>query len=278
MSNIKTSGDTSGPTGPTGLADNYRIAASGTNVWLGDNGAVSFGIDGATPKSSFESSGAEFTPVDFSDNEINAILTKGMDPDGEQLRRVVEVAAAVARLQVPQEKKGAVVKPDRVIKPDRETPKSDMILYARSLEDELSKLARGAKWRLRVYRCLRFALLAASIVTPGTAIMSAPKAATIASALVVFICEGVLQITHINDRAVLDIRRLTGLGREYRMYRTRVGDYGGRNRDVLFVRRVEEIRARGDGRILEVLQQTFSSVGESASSAAKESPSGGNSR
>lgn len=53
------------------------------------------------------------------------------------------------------------------------------------------------------------------------------------------------------------MQRLGQLGREYRMFRTRAGDYEAGDRLSLFVKRIEEIRSENDGAVLNVLKQTF---------------------
>jgi hypothetical protein len=129
--------------------------------------------------------------------------------------------------------------------------------YLRGIEEELATRDRAAKVRLWIYRFLRFAMLSASAATPVLALLHAPAVATAVVGAVVLLAEGAIQITRVQDRALLDTERASKLGREYRMYRTAKGDYATGNRFALLVPRVEELRADNDLQVLEVLQRTF---------------------
>jgi hypothetical protein len=131
--------------------------------------------------------------------------------------------------------------------------------YLEELEREVTAVAKAARRRLAIYRILRFAALAASAVTPAVALLNAATWITAGVGTVAFLSEGSIQLTRINERAVLDTRRVTALSREFRMYRTRVGEYASGNTFTLLVKRVEEIREQNDSERLDVVQQSFGS-------------------
>ncbi|MFG1799408.1 DUF4231 domain-containing protein [Micromonospora carbonacea] len=131
--------------------------------------------------------------------------------------------------------------------------------YLEELEREVTAVAKAARRRLAIYRILRFAALAASAVTPAVALLDAAPWITASVGTVAFLSEGSIQLTRINERAVLDTRRVTALSREFRMYRTRVGEYASGDTFTLLVKRVEEIREQNDSERLDVVQQSFGS-------------------
>jgi hypothetical protein len=129
--------------------------------------------------------------------------------------------------------------------------------YLAELENEITSVAKAARRRLIAYRFLRFAALASSAVTPAVALLNAAALITAGIGTVAFLCEGTIQLTRINERAVLDTKRISRLSREFRMYRTQVGDYSSGNTFTLLVKRVEEIREQNDNERLDVVQQSF---------------------
>ncbi|WP_433361695.1 DUF4231 domain-containing protein [Actinoplanes sp. CA-142083] len=149
---------------------------------------------------------------------------------------------------------GNVVKPH-----EGATEEADQAqLYLSDLERELSAVSMHARRRLLTYRLLRFLALAASAVTPAVALLDAAPFITATIGTVAFLSEGAIQLTRINERAVLDTKRATALNREFRMYRTKVGDYETADRSfTLLVKRVEEIREANDNERLAVVQQSF---------------------
>jgi hypothetical protein len=165
--------------------------------------------------------------------------------------------------QPPEQPDGSSVDSDVGIKTDDLVVTSDAVDaeeaagYLRGIEKELATRERAAKVRLWTYRFLRFAMLVASAATPILALLHAPAVATAAVGAVVVLAEGAIQITRVQDRALLDTVRVSKLGREHRMYRTAKGDYATGDRFALLVSRVEELRADNDLQVLEVLQRTF---------------------
>jgi hypothetical protein len=131
--------------------------------------------------------------------------------------------------------------------------------YLRGLEIEIRVVAWAARRRLFAYRGLRFVVLATSATTPALALLRATPLVTASAAAIAFLAEGAIQLTRLNDRAVLDSRRVTCLSREFRMFRTQVGDYAERDSFTRLVRRVEEIREEIDGQHLTVVQESFGS-------------------
>lgn len=129
--------------------------------------------------------------------------------------------------------------------------------YIAELEDEIRRLEVVARRRLRIYRSLRFTVLTASAVTPALALLAAPNWLTAAAGAVAFLSEGTIQLTRMHDRALLDTKRVSLLGREFRMYRTQVGDYESGDTLRLLVQKVEAIREESDREVLGVLQQSF---------------------
>ncbi|TCB92102.1 DUF4231 domain-containing protein [Micromonospora zingiberis] len=129
--------------------------------------------------------------------------------------------------------------------------------YLSELENEITAVAKAARRRLVIYRTLRFAALAASAVTPAVALLNAATWITAGVGTVAFLSEGAIQLTRLNERAVLDTRRVSSLSREFRMYRTSVGDYASGNNYTLLVQRIEEIREKNDNERLDVVQQSF---------------------
>jgi hypothetical protein len=129
--------------------------------------------------------------------------------------------------------------------------------YLESLETELTGVAKSARRRLVAYRLLRFAALAASAVTPAAALLNAAPWATAGIGTVAFLSEGSIQLTRLNDRAVLDTKRVQALSRQFRMYRTRVADYSAGDPFELLVQRIEQIREENDAEGLNVVQQSF---------------------
>ncbi|WBB74383.1 DUF4231 domain-containing protein [Micromonospora sp. WMMD1128] len=129
--------------------------------------------------------------------------------------------------------------------------------YLSELENEITAVAKAARRRLVVYRTLRFAALAASAVTPAVALLNAATWITAGVGTVAFLSEGAVQLTRLNERAVLDTRRVSSLSREFRMYRMSVGDYASENNYTLLVQRIEEIREKNDNERLDVVQQSF---------------------
>jgi hypothetical protein len=129
--------------------------------------------------------------------------------------------------------------------------------YIVELEEEIRRLEVVARRRLRAYRSLRFAVLMASAVTPALALLAAPNWLTAAAGAVAFLSEGTIQLTRMHDRALLDIKRVSLLGREFRMYRTQVGNYESGDTLRLLVQSVEAIREESDREVLGVLQQSF---------------------
>jgi transcriptional regulator with XRE-family HTH domain len=130
--------------------------------------------------------------------------------------------------------------------------------YLSNLEGELALVTKHAKRRLLAYRALRFVALVASAVTPAVALLKAAPLLTAGIAALAFLSEGSIQLTRVNDRAVLDTRRVNALNREHRLYRTKVGDYEkAANPFTLLVKRVEAIREENENEQLAVVQQTF---------------------
>lgn len=139
-----------------------------------------------------------------------------------------------------------------------DTVSDEQVRYLQSLEDEVTLVGQDARRRLVGYRLLRFAALAASAVTPAVALLDAAPLITAAIGTVALLCEGAIQLTRINERAVLDTKRVSHLNREFRMFRTRVGDYEDATTNFsLLVQRVEQIREAGDEERLTVVQQSF---------------------
>ncbi|WP_177320484.1 SLATT domain-containing protein [Lentzea waywayandensis] len=140
--------------------------------------------------------------------------------------------------------------------------------YVADLQAEVSGLERASKRRLLAYRTLRFLVLTTSAITPALALLSAPSWITAAVASLAFLSEGTIQLTRMHDRAVLDIRRVSLLGRELRMFRTQVGNYTNTDRRLLLlVQRIEAIREENDRDVLNVLQQSFGAYGQERPSA-----------
>jgi hypothetical protein len=136
-------------------------------------------------------------------------------------------------------------------------------VYLDGIEKDLASRNRKAKVRLSIYRFLRFTMLSASAATPVLAVMHAPALATAGVAALIFLAEGAITITRVQDRALLDTERVSKLGREYRMYRMATGDYATGDRVALLVSRVEELRADSDVKELEALQRTFAGTASS---------------
>lgn len=129
--------------------------------------------------------------------------------------------------------------------------------YLRDLEDEIRSVAKEARRRLSAYRALRFIVLATSAVTPTLALLEAAPIVTAAFGAAAFLTEGAIQLTRLNDRALLDTDRISRLSREFRMYRMRVGDYAGTDTLTRLVQRIEEIREENDNERLSVFKKSF---------------------
>ncbi len=130
--------------------------------------------------------------------------------------------------------------------------------YLTELENEITLVAKAARRRLMAYRLLRFSALAASAITPAVALLDADPFITALIGTVAFLSEGAIQLTRINERAVLDTRRVSLLSREFRVYRTQAEDYAAEgNTFTLLVKRIEEIRQQNDNERLDVVQQSF---------------------
>lgn len=142
---------------------------------------------------------------------------------------------------------------------EAENPIDDTRQYLSDLENEIRITARSARRRLNTYHVLRFLVVAASAVTPVLALLKAPALATAAGAAVAFLAEGFVQLTRINDRAILDSRRVQRLSREFRLYRMRVDSYAGVDGFKQLVMRIEEVRERNDNEQLRVIRQGFGS-------------------
>ena len=139
---------------------------------------------------------------------------------------------------------------------EAESTIDDTRQYLSGLEVEIRDVAKSARRRLNTYQVLRFLVLSASAVTPLLALLKADPWVTASVGALAFLSEGVIQLTRIHDRAILDSRRVFRLSREFRMFRTRVDAYAEPNGFTLLVKRVEEIRERNDNEYLRIIRQT----------------------
>lgn len=134
--------------------------------------------------------------------------------------------------------------------------------YRDNAESDVARLLQHARWRLLGYQGMRIGTLVFTAITPVLAALSAPPAATAAVGFLALTCTGIIQLTQLNGRAVVDQQQAAALSREVRLYKAGGQEYSEADADALLVRRVEEIRARGESARIQVIQQAFAATTE----------------
>jgi hypothetical protein len=129
--------------------------------------------------------------------------------------------------------------------------------YVLDLEAEVDKLRSNGGNGLIGYRILRILALICSAVTPALALMSAPTWLTAAIASIVFVSEGTIQVTRLQERAALDLRMFRMLSAELRLFAIRQQGYAEPPAFERLVERVESIRRSHAATEIDIIKSTF---------------------